>query len=205
MAVSAERLLSLEDVADRLQVSDQSVRRWIKAGRLAAYKPGLEWRIKPSDLEDFLETRSFPKVQAALPSDDPQAARLEAFLGRCLRHVDARIAHYEQRLAEAEHGGTFAGPDGARTLFEDAWSEYLSTHELLNGEAGERWIDDPEIPEAVKHALGLRLSEIMVEFGRAVGRISEQETALAVTEEQRRRAREHGAVLLEDRRRQRAS
>jgi excisionase family DNA binding protein len=85
MSVSEERLLSLEDVADRLQVSDQSVRRWIKAGKLAAYKPGLEWRIRPSDLEDFLETHSSPKVQAPLPSADqrrsPTAAQLDAIEG----------------------------------------------------------------------------------------------------------------------------
>jgi|GEM_PF-818496 len=204
MAVSEERLLSLEDVADRLQVSDQSVRRWIKAGRLAAYKPGLEWRIKPSDLEDFLEGRSFPKVQAALPSDDPQAARLEAFLGRCQRHVDARIAHYDRRLSEASDGGTFAGADGAHTLFEEAWAEFTATHGLLNGEAGERWIDNPEVPEAVKHALGLRLSEIMVEFGRAVGRISERETVLAETEAQSQRAGEN-VRRIEDWKQRRAS
>jgi excisionase family DNA binding protein len=61
MAASEEQLLSLEDVASRLQVSDQTVRRWIKSGKLAAYKPGLEWRIKPSDLEEFLQARSSPK------------------------------------------------------------------------------------------------------------------------------------------------
>ena len=61
MAASEEQLLSLEDVAGRLQVSDQTVRRWIKSGKLAAYKPGLEWRIKPSDLDEFLQSRSFPK------------------------------------------------------------------------------------------------------------------------------------------------
>jgi len=62
MAASEEQLLSLDDVASRLQVSDQTVRRWIKSGKLAAYKPGLEWRIKPSDLEEFLRARSSPKA-----------------------------------------------------------------------------------------------------------------------------------------------
>jgi excisionase family DNA binding protein len=74
MSATDDRLLSLEDVADRLQVSDQSVRRWIKAGKLAAYKPGLEWRIKPSDLEEFLQNHSSPKVQAPLPPADAALA-----------------------------------------------------------------------------------------------------------------------------------
>jgi excisionase family DNA binding protein len=92
MSATDERLLSLEDVADRLQVSDQSVRRWIKAGRLAAYKPGLEWRIRPRDLEDFLEARSYvPKAQAA-PSSDEQAARPEVkALSRWLAYLEHRL------------------------------------------------------------------------------------------------------------------
>jgi excisionase family DNA binding protein len=57
MLAAEERFLSLEDVAERLQVSDRTVRRWVKDGKLAAYKPGREWRIRPSDLEDFLEAR----------------------------------------------------------------------------------------------------------------------------------------------------
>jgi excisionase family DNA binding protein len=77
MPAADERLLSLEDVAARLQVSDQSVRRWIKAGKLAAYKPGLEWRIKPSDLEEFLENRSYPKVQAPLPDAEQERPDLD--------------------------------------------------------------------------------------------------------------------------------
>jgi excisionase family DNA binding protein len=49
-------------------VSDQTVRRWVKAGELAAYKPGKEYRIKGSDLEEFLQTREVsPKVQSPLP------------------------------------------------------------------------------------------------------------------------------------------
>jgi excisionase family DNA binding protein len=59
-------MLSRQEVAERLHVSDQTVRRWIKSGKLAAYKPGLEWRIHPSDLEAFLEERSFPKALARL-------------------------------------------------------------------------------------------------------------------------------------------
>lgn len=57
MAASEEQFLSLEDVATRLQVSDQTVRRWIKSGKLAAYKPGLEYRIRATDLEEFLRAR----------------------------------------------------------------------------------------------------------------------------------------------------
>lgn len=70
MAGSEEQFLSLEVVAGRLQVSDQTVRRWVKAGKLAAYKPGLEYRIKGGDLEEFLKTREVhPKVLRRSPSE----------------------------------------------------------------------------------------------------------------------------------------
>jgi excisionase family DNA binding protein len=63
-----ERYLSLQEVGEELGVSDQTVRRWVKAGVLAAYKPGKEYRIKGSDLEEFLKTREVsPKVQSPLP------------------------------------------------------------------------------------------------------------------------------------------
>jgi excisionase family DNA binding protein len=73
-----ERYLSLQEVGDELGVSDQTVRRWVKAGVLAAYKPGKEYRIKGSDLEEFLKTREVsPKVQSPLPEfgDERQPSR----------------------------------------------------------------------------------------------------------------------------------
>jgi excisionase family DNA binding protein len=76
---TAERYLSLQEVGDELGVSDQTVRRWVKAGELAAYKPGKEYRIKGSDLEEFLKTREVsPKVQASLP-DFGDGHRLSRF------------------------------------------------------------------------------------------------------------------------------
>jgi excisionase family DNA binding protein len=47
----------------------QTVRRWIKSGKLKAYKPGREYRILSSDLDEFLEARSSPKARAPLPLD----------------------------------------------------------------------------------------------------------------------------------------
>ena len=70
MRVTAERYLSLQEVGDELGVSDQTVRRWVKAGELAAYKPGKEYRIKGSALEEFLKTREVsPKAPASSQPD----------------------------------------------------------------------------------------------------------------------------------------
>ena len=51
------RLLTIPDVAERCQVSEKTVRRWIVAGELAAYLLGRQWRIDPEDLQNFLKSR----------------------------------------------------------------------------------------------------------------------------------------------------
>jgi len=70
MADQEGRFEGVEDVAERLLVDPQTVRRWIKSGKLRAYKPGREFRIKSTDLEEFLETREVsPKAKAPPPLD----------------------------------------------------------------------------------------------------------------------------------------
>jgi excisionase family DNA binding protein len=53
--VMANRLLNVEQVAKRLQVSKMTIYRYLKTGKIEAYKIGKEYRIKESDLEKFLE------------------------------------------------------------------------------------------------------------------------------------------------------
>lgn len=111
MTASEEQMLSLEEVAERLQVSGQTIRRWIKGGRLMAYKPGLEWRIRPSDLEAFLETRGFPKALRSSPiaaedqageernSEDVWKSEYLALAGEMLDKWEGEL---EEKLALAE-------------------------------------------------------------------------------------------------------
>jgi excisionase family DNA binding protein len=56
--VADERYLTVEDIAERLQVSPWAVRDWIKSGRLVGFQPGgrrVGWRVRESDLERFVE------------------------------------------------------------------------------------------------------------------------------------------------------
>jgi excisionase family DNA binding protein len=73
-----EQFLSLDDVAHRLQVSDQTVRRWVKTGKLAAYKPGLEYRIREADLEGFLRAREVRPKAAASSESGPEVVKKES-------------------------------------------------------------------------------------------------------------------------------
>jgi excisionase family DNA binding protein len=53
--------LTPQEVSDLLQVSVQSVRRWIKDEDLPAYKVGPRvWRIRKVDLDTWLEQQRSP-------------------------------------------------------------------------------------------------------------------------------------------------
>jgi len=62
-----ERFLTLEQAAERLQVSTGSVRRWLKQGRLRGYKPGgvegAAIRIDESDLDTFMADSEMPRKE----------------------------------------------------------------------------------------------------------------------------------------------
>jgi putative resolvase len=45
---------SLSEVAGLMGVSERTVRRWIKAGRLKAYKPGRDYRIPETGLRALI-------------------------------------------------------------------------------------------------------------------------------------------------------
>jgi|SRR5690606_5340976 len=47
-------LLTAEQVAERLQVREETVYDWLKAGRLRGVKLGRIWRVREADLEAFI-------------------------------------------------------------------------------------------------------------------------------------------------------
>jgi putative resolvase len=57
MQTVEERYFTVEEVAERLKVSHMTVYRWIKAGKLGAYKIGGEFRLAEGDIERFLQAR----------------------------------------------------------------------------------------------------------------------------------------------------
>lgn len=44
----------VEELADKLRVSNMTIYRYIKAGKVRAYKIGKEFRIKEEDFNNFL-------------------------------------------------------------------------------------------------------------------------------------------------------
>lgn len=52
-----ERYLTSAQVAERLQVVEKTVQRWMASGELPAVKLGRVWRISEADLNSYLQKR----------------------------------------------------------------------------------------------------------------------------------------------------
>lgn len=71
------RLLTLDEIADRMQVSVPTVRRYIKAGKLPATKPSGVYRVQARDFEDFIERYAAGNLAEA-PSSRAEGRRVAA-------------------------------------------------------------------------------------------------------------------------------
>jgi excisionase family DNA binding protein len=50
MSVKGDKILGVEELAKFFGVSDQTIWRWCKSGKLPAFKIGSQWKIRQSDL-----------------------------------------------------------------------------------------------------------------------------------------------------------
>jgi excisionase family DNA binding protein len=53
----SDKLLTVKDIAKKLNVSLQTVRNYIKEGKIKAYKFDSVWRIPSKEVDKFLEDR----------------------------------------------------------------------------------------------------------------------------------------------------
>jgi len=50
-----DRWVTVAQAAQYAQICEATIVRWIKSGKLAASKPGREWRISMADLETLMK------------------------------------------------------------------------------------------------------------------------------------------------------
>jgi len=50
---------TLEEVAKKLRVVYMTVYRWVRNGKLSAYKFGKQYMVKEEDLEDFIQNSKY--------------------------------------------------------------------------------------------------------------------------------------------------
>ena len=53
--------MTVDEVAAKLRVASKTVRRWCASGQLKALRAGRAWRIKPADLDVFMQAE--PEVK----------------------------------------------------------------------------------------------------------------------------------------------
>jgi len=51
-----QSFLTPEEVADKLNVPERTIIRWLRTGYMPGVKLGKEWRIDPEELEKFIST-----------------------------------------------------------------------------------------------------------------------------------------------------
>ena len=57
--MNEQRLLTVREVAERLRSSPETVRRWLRQGKLRGFRPGgtkLGYRVPESELQRFINT-----------------------------------------------------------------------------------------------------------------------------------------------------
>ena len=54
--MQVEKWVNLEDVAEHLSLSQDTVRTWIKEGKLPAYKAGKRYKFKISEVDEWLRS-----------------------------------------------------------------------------------------------------------------------------------------------------
>ena len=52
-----DKMLSVEEIADELEVNPETVRVWIRSGELVALSIGKGYRISRADLNEFIRRR----------------------------------------------------------------------------------------------------------------------------------------------------
>ena len=65
-----DRYQTVQELAQRLEVAEATVRQWIKSGELRGINIGKGWRIADVDLERFLQAReTAPRKQNETTAD----------------------------------------------------------------------------------------------------------------------------------------
>jgi excisionase family DNA binding protein len=92
--------MTREEIADAMDVSPGTVTRLLRSGKIAGFKIGRQWRVRPGDFERYLE------AVANIPGS-------EARIGRVLERLDPLImqggaditADQVERIEELVRGG----------------------------------------------------------------------------------------------------
>jgi excisionase family DNA binding protein len=132
-----ERHVPLSTVAGRLGVSERTVRRWIKAGKLKATRPGRDYRIPESALRELIEEGEVSPKESGRSAPEPSlfngledAAQAEA-LQEALAVLFQGLARRGQAIVEQS---LREGPSEALSKeVEEYYKEVVALHRIKGG------------------------------------------------------------------------
>ena len=56
-----ERLLTIDDIAEFLQVNPMTIYAWVRDGKIPAFKIGKVLRFKKSEIDEWLKNKKYKK------------------------------------------------------------------------------------------------------------------------------------------------
>jgi excisionase family DNA binding protein len=68
-----DEYLTIEEAASRVKVKPDTLRLWLRTGQLKGLKAGRLWRVRPTDLEVFLEQSAQKALGRHQPGPDHEA------------------------------------------------------------------------------------------------------------------------------------
>ena len=122
-----ERHLSLSEVAELLDKSERTIRRWIKSGKLKAYKPGRDYVIPESAISELMEkSEVYPKLEAPLPFEELSGAGPQSLTSLS----QAEFLNTLSAASESDEGllEVFRRIDAERLNLELVWREDEANH-----------------------------------------------------------------------------
>jgi excisionase family DNA binding protein len=139
-----ERYISLSEAADALDISERTAYRWIKSGKLRAYKPGRdyripEWAIKaaieesevdPKAGRSSLEPSLFPGLEDELPPGEDYQAAVESVKEMYRRRRQA-IVEFENLPSNEHRREVLDGVITAYNILNSAGVSWERTEGLL--------------------------------------------------------------------------
>jgi len=188
--------LKIPEVARRLDVSEPTVRRMVKGGKLPSVFIGGAYRVSEKDLEEYLESAKVtPGTAAAPPSQDalfngPTASELPGLQavrerrGMGVNELSARTSLSKTDIVALEAGDKLPDPIRVQPLADVlgcSSAELLFPHDQY-----EAFLAEAEHPEVIAEDL----SKVDPETALAIRRVNER-IVEAYRKNDEQRAREH--------------
>jgi excisionase family DNA binding protein len=159
-----EEHLSLAEAAERMGISERTARRWIKSGKLRAYKPGRDYWIPESALTELVEeSKVHPKASASSqPSFNGllEERRIAINYDACRTALESFCDHWQPALS----GKRRLGRQGFQDFKADAASLSRLAREVMGAEMTELGQQYDEEGEPVFYTESSQFGPAIVRF-----------------------------------------